>query len=241
MEYCVEENRVHLIGQVLSEPAFNHKTYGEAFYLVVLGVLRKSGYEDRIRLIISERLMGGRSPRIGELLDTLGQIRTYNREVGGRNKLEITVFVREFSYVRKCAAEKGPFACCGTEAVFQGQQHLENALQPHASEEILQSPEHQNHVELEGFVCKNPVRRTSPLGRDICDLMIAVNRMYHKSDYIPVIAWGRNAAYGESLCVGDKVAIEGRIQSREYRKYTEEGYLVTRTAYEVSVSRIEAV
>lgn len=239
MEYFVEENRVHLIGQVLSEPAFNHKTYGEAFYLVVLGVLRKSGYEDRIRLIISERLMGGRSPRIGELLDTLGQIRTYNREVGGRNKLEITVFVREFSYVRRCAAEPVHEA-----AGCDRQMHpeCEDSCQ-HDREAVAgnNGTEHQNHVVLEGFVCKEPVRRTSPLGRDICDLMIAVNRMYHKSDYIPIIAWGRNAAYGESLCVGDKIAVEGRIQSRAYRKFTEDGELVTRTAYEVSVSKIEAV
>ena len=211
MEYCVEENRVHLVGRVSSEPAFNHKTYGEAFYLVGLSVLRRSGYEDRIRLILSDRLMGGRSPRQGEVLDVQGQIRTYNRESNGRNKLEITVFVREFSYVgcEKSGGEK--------------------------------RKEHENHVELEGFICKEPVRRTSPLGREICDLMIAVNRMYHKSDYIPIIAWGRNAVYGESLQTGDKVRAEGRLQSREYRKYMESGEVVVRTAYEVSVSRIEMV
>ena len=90
-------------------------------------------------------------------------------------------------------------------------------------------------------MCKDPVMRTSPLGREICDLMIAVNRMYNKSDYIPSIAWGRNAAFGESLRVGDKVSVEGRIQSRDYRKFTEEGYLVTKTAYEVSVVKIELV
>ena len=100
---------------------------------------------------------------------------------------------------------------------------------------------YENYVDIEGFICKDPVRRTSPLGREICDLMIAVNRMYNKSDYIPSIAWGRNAAFGESLRVGDKVSVEGRIQSRDYRKFTEEGYLVTKTAYEVSVVKIELV
>ena len=101
--------------------------------------------------------------------------------------------------------------------------------------------EYENHVVMEGFLCKAPVRRTSPLGREICDMMIAVNRMYNKSDYIPTIAWGRNAAYGGTLHVGDKLAVEGRIQSREYRKYTDEGKLITKTAYEVSVIRMEQV
>ena len=77
---------------------------------------------------------------------------------------------------------------------------------------------YENYVFLEGFLCKPPIKRTSPLGRDICDLMIAVNRMYNKSDYIPCIAWGRNANYAETLGVGTRIYIEGRIQSREYKK-----------------------
>lgn len=205
MEKTAENNTARLSGRVLKGPVFSHKTYGEAFYLIMLGIFRKSGYEDRIRLILSEKLMGGRSPREGELMAVSGQIRTYNREVEGRSKLEVTVFVREMEY----RPEEG----------F----------------------EYTNAIEIEGFICKDPVRRTSPLGREICDLMIAVNRLYNKSDYIPSIAWGRNAAYGESLRVGDKVSVEGRIQSRDYRKFTEEGYLVTKTAYEVSVTRLEMV
>ena len=96
-----------------------------------------------------------------------------------------------------------------------------------------------NHLALAGALCKPPILRRTPLGREICDLMIAVNRMYNKSDYIPTIAWGRNAVYGGSLEVGDKVALEGRIQSREYRKFTDEGEAVTKTAYEVSASSLE--
>lgn len=205
MERAMEGNAVYLSGRVLAEPVFNHKTYGEAFYLVILGIFRKSGYEDRIRLIISEKLLCGRSPKIGELLEISGQVRTYNREVDGRSKLEVTVFARHMEY-------------CGRDGF-----------------------EYENHVVMEGFLCKAPVRRTSPLGREICDMMIAVNRMYNKSDYIPTIAWGRNAAYGGTLHVGDKLAVEGRIQSREYRKYTDEGKLITKTAYEVSVIRMEQV
>ena len=97
----------------------------------------------------------------------------------------------------------------------------------------------ENYVYLEGFLCKEPIKRTSPLGREICDLMLAVNRMYNKSDYIPCIAWGRNAGYAESLGVGTKLSVEGRIQSREYRKKLEDGTSETRKAFEVSIVKIE--
>lgn len=97
----------------------------------------------------------------------------------------------------------------------------------------------ENYIYLEGFLCKAPLKRTSPLGREICDLMLAVNRMYNKSDYIPCIAWGRNAGYAEKLGVGTKLAIEGRIQSREYKKKLEDGTAQTRKAFEVSVVKLE--
>ena len=97
----------------------------------------------------------------------------------------------------------------------------------------------ENYVYLEGFLCKEPLKRTSPLGREICDLMLAVNRMYNKSDYIPCIVWGRNAGYAESLGVGTKLSVEGRIQSREYRKKLEDGTSEVRKAFEVSIVKIE--
>ena len=99
----------------------------------------------------------------------------------------------------------------------------------------------EHYVYLEGFLCKEPIKRTSPLGRDICDLMLAVNRMYNKSDYIPCIAWGRNAGYAESLGVGTKLSVEGRIQSREYRKKLEDGSSEVRKAFEVSIVKIEEI
>ena len=97
----------------------------------------------------------------------------------------------------------------------------------------------ENYVYLEGFLCKEPLKRTSPLGREICDLMLAVNRMYNKSDYVPCIAWGRKAGYAESLGVGTKLSVEGRIQSREYRKKLEDGTSEVRKAFEVSIVKIE--
>ena len=98
---------------------------------------------------------------------------------------------------------------------------------------------YENYIYLEGFLCKPPVKRTSPMGRDICDMMVAVNRMYNKSDYIPCIAWGRNAGYAEQLAVGTKLLMEGRMQSREYKKKYEDGTADVRKAFEVSVLKLE--
>ena len=110
------------------------------------------------------------------------------------------------------------------------------------AKEIYQSENfgyNENYIYLEGFLCKEPLKRTSPLGREICDMMLAVNRMYNKSDYIPCIAWGRNAGYAEKLGVGTKLALEGRIQSREYKKKLDDGTAEMRKAFEVSVVKLE--
>ena len=97
-----------------------------------------------------------------------------------------------------------------------------------------------NSIVLSGYICKPPVYRTTPFNREIADLLVAVNRAYNKSDYIPCIAWGRNARFVQNLNVGDRVALSGRIQSREYVKRLSETQSVTMTAYEVSVSKLAA-
>lgn len=97
-----------------------------------------------------------------------------------------------------------------------------------------------NNIVLSGYICKPPVYRTTPFNREIADLLIAVNRAYNKSDYIPCIAWGRNARFVKNLSVGDKVALSGRIQSREYQKKISDYEAKTMTAYEVSVSKLAA-
>lgn len=96
-----------------------------------------------------------------------------------------------------------------------------------------------NTVYLNGYICKEPIYRVTPFGREICDMLLAVNRKYGKSDYIPCITWGRNAKYTESLPVGTNVKIWGRIQSREYKKKINEEEFITKTAYEVSVTKME--
>ncbi|MBE3591575.1 MAG: single-stranded DNA-binding protein [Thermoanaerobacter sp.] len=104
-------------------------------------------------------------------------------------------------------------------------------------EEVVKNP---NEIFLDGFICKKPVYRTTPFGREITDLLIAVNRPYNKSDYIPVIAWGRNAKFSEKLEIGDRIRLWGRVQSREYQKKLGDE-VVTKVAYEVSITRMEVV
>lgn len=99
--------------------------------------------------------------------------------------------------------------------------------------------EDKNNVILDGFICKKPVYRTTPLGRDIGDVLIASNRDYGKSDYIPCIVWGRNALKVSKMEVGEELKLVGRFQSREYKKWLEDGTEEIRTAYELSVSRME--
>jgi len=103
----------------------------------------------------------------------------------------------------------------------------------------IQEDKNPNHIFLNGFLCKKPVYRTTPFGREITDILIAVNRAYNKSDYIPAIAWGRNARFASTLEIGENVKIWGRIQSRDYQKKIDEENVITKTAYEISISKMD--
>ena len=142
----------------------------------------------------------------------------------------------------------------GMHAVINGQfrsynRHEENrnrlVLSVFAREiEILEEPAGEvrpNYIFLDGFVCKPPIYRKTPLGREIADVLLAVNRPYGKSDYIPCICWGRNARFAEGFRVGEHIQIWGRIQSREYQKKLSETEFEKRVAYEVSVSKLECI
>jgi len=105
------------------------------------------------------------------------------------------------------------------------------------NESISKNP---NNIVLSGYICKPPIYRTTPFNREIADILVAVNRAYNKSDYIPCIAWGRNARFVKNLAIGEKIAVSGRIQSREYQKKLSETEFKVMTAYEVSISKLAA-
>ena len=103
----------------------------------------------------------------------------------------------------------------------------------------IEKSKNPNEIYLDGYICKEPIYRTTPFGREIADLLLAINRAYNKSDYIPTIAWGRNSRFCKSLNVGDHIKVWGRLQSREYQKKISETEVVKKVAYEVSISRME--
>ena len=192
------------MGKVASGFTFSHQVYGEGFYLVDVLVKRLSDSEDRIPLMVSERLVDVTQDYEGEYIMVQGQFRSYNRHEEKENRLVLSVFVRELSFVEE-------------------------------EDDTVKT----NQIFLDGYICKPPVYRKTPLGREIADLLLAVNRPYGKSDYIPCICWGRNARYASAFEVGGHVLIWGRIQSREYIKKLSESQTEKRTAYEVSVSKLE--
>ena len=200
----IENNQVSIMGQIISPFTFSHQVFGEGFYLTDVLVKRLSDSEDRIPVMISERLIDVTQDYEGEYIQVYGQFRSYNRHEEKKNRLVLSVFAREVSFVEE-------------------------------EDDSVKS----NQIFLDGYICKPPVYRKTPLGREIAGLLIAVNRSYGKSDYIPCICWGRNARYASAFAVGGHVLIWGRIQSREYIKRLSETESEKRTAYEVSVSKLE--
>ena len=198
----MQNNVVHLSGQIARELEFSHEIMDEKFYDFTIAVQRLSGQKDFVPVTVSERIIGENSFEIGNLIGLIGQFRSYNKIVDGKSKLVLRVFVRE---ICECD-EKSP-----------------------------------NLIEIEGYVCKQPVYRTTPFKREIADLLVAVNRAYNKSDYIPAIAWGRNARYASTFRVGEKIHLVGRIQSRIYQKALDDGTVDERVAYEVSITKFDAV
>ena len=140
----------------------------------------------------------------GCTVEAIGQFRSYNRHEGAKNRLVLSVFVREVNFL------------------------------PEFTDYTKT-----NQIFLDGYICKEPIYRKTPLGREIADILLAVNRPYGKSDYIPCIAWGRNARYASGFAVGTRVCIWGRVQSREYTKKLSDVECEKRVAYEVSVSKLE--
>ncbi len=205
MENNVCNNQAEMIGFVEDEPVFNHKLFGENFYVFTLRIPRLSGINDYIKIMASDRLMTDFDIEVGKEIEVTGQFRSYNSYQSGENRLILTVFAKDLK-IPEYDEGKNP-----------------------------------NSLYLNGFVCKEPIYRTTPFGREITDILLAVNRTYNKSDYIPIIAWGRNARYCRSFRVGDRLKIWGRIQSREYQKKLSEEETVTKTAYEVSISKLELV
>ena len=207
-----DNNHLVLVGKVTSDKRFSHEIYGEKFYIFNISVPRLSGNADVIPVTISERLLTAQDIAIGNKLKIDGQFRSYNSYEHEKNKLILTVFVKDIQF-----------------------------LEENEEENLERTEFVSNEVVLDGFICKKPIYRKTPFGREISDILLAVNRAYNKSDYIPCIAWGRNARFCENMEIGTEVRIVGRVQSRMYEKKHEDGTVEQRVAYEVSVGSLELV
>ena len=207
----LENNHLVLVGKVTSDKTYSHEIYGEKFYIFDLEVPRLSQAVDIIPITVSERLLTSLNLEIGKKLSVEGQFRSYNSYQNERNKLILTVFAKDIIEV-------------------------EDEEESEESKDVVT-----NEVTLSGYVCKKPIYRQTPFDREISDLLLAVNRAYNKSDYIPCIAWGRNARFCQNMEVGTELRIVGRVQSRKYEKKFEDGTSETRVAYEVSISSMEIV
>ena len=206
VDKVIENNRVSIIGEIVSDFKFSHQVYGEGFYIVDVSVNRLSDLSDIIPMMVSERLVDVTNSYVGQLVVASCQFRSYNRHEEGTNKLMLSIFVREWQFVDE---------------------------NPEAGKT--------NQIFLDGYICKPPIYRKTPLGREIADLLVAVNRPYGKSDYIPCIAWGRNARFASTFEIGARIEILGRVQSREYVKKLSDDEIEHHVAYEVSVSKLELV
>lgn len=209
----LENNHLVLVGKVTSDKTYSHEIYGEKFYIFDLEVPRLSSAVDSIPITVSERLLTNLELKIGKKLAVEGQFRSYNSYQNERNKLILTVFAKDIVEVED-----------------------EEQEESEEKKEVVT-----NEVILSGYVCKKPIYRQTPFDREIADILLAVNRAYNKSDYIPCIAWGRNARFCQNMEVGTEVKIIGRVQSRKYEKKFEDGTSEVRVAYEVSISSMEII
>ena len=207
-----DNNHLILVGKVTSEKRFSHETYGEKFYIFDMEVSRLSDTTDIIPITVSERIIDDELLTIGNKLIVRGQFRSYNSYENEKSRLKLTVFAKDIL--------------------------TEDKLSEEELEEVKRTS---NEVSLIGYICKPPIYRQTPFGREIADILLAVNRAYNKSDYIPSIAWGRNARFCQNLATGTEVKIVGRVQSRNYEKKYEDGTIENKVAYEVSISSLQVI
>ncbi len=208
----LDNNHITLVGKVTSEKKLSHEIYGEKFYVFDLSVPRLSGNFDSIPVTISERLITEKGLPLESKMSITGQFRSYNSYEGEKNRLVLTVFAKSADFLEDQEAD-----------IPVGKDFITN------------------EVVLDGYICRKPIYRKTPFGREIADVLLAVNRSYNKSDYIPCIAWGRNAKFCETVAVGTEIKVVGRVQSRQYEKKHEDGSIENRVAYEVSVSTLEVI
>lgn len=202
------KNSIRIRGVIKDNPVFDHESYGEKFYRIIVLVERLSGTVDEVPVIVSERTINIDELKEDKIVNITGSIRSYNQHNGVKSKLLVFVLSYDIEIVSE-------YDICSDV----------------------------NSAEITGYICRmNQIRETPLTNHEITDFILVTNRNYGKSDYIPCLAWGRNAKYcNDQLSVGSKISINGRFQSREYVKRYPDGTAETKIAYEVSIMTMEEV
>lgn len=210
-KYFQYDDHLLLVGKVVSEKRFSHENSEEKFYIFDIEVERSNGMIDIITVTASERILYNKVIK-GEKLIIKGHVRTYNCFINTANKLVLIFFAKEIL--------------------------TKNQLDVEGLEETKRTS---NEVSIDGYVCQKPYYRQTPFGREIADILLVVNRVRNKSDYIPCIAWGRNARFCQNLEVGTEVKIVGKIQSNIDKIEYKDGTVEQRTAYSISIENIQII
>ena len=210
-KYFQYDDHLLLVGKVLSEKRFSHENSEEKFYIFDIEVERSNGMIDIITVTASERILYNKVIK-GEKLIIKGHVKTYNCFINTANKLVLIFFAKEIL--------------------------TKNQLDVEGLEETKRTS---NEVSIDGYVCQKPYYRQTPFGREIADILLVVNRVRNKSDYIPCIAWGRNARFCQNLEFGTEVKIVGKIQSNIDKIEYKDGTVEQRTAYSISIENIQII
>ncbi|WP_461246258.1 single-stranded DNA-binding protein [Treponema sp. R6D11] len=195
-------NKLEVIGRLITDPVYSHESHGEEFRAFKIRVPRLSESHDILDVVCPKTICDKFAE--GDDAHIFGEFRSFNNYSGVGARLILTVYVNEMQ--------------------FASQEEAESST---------------NELFVQAFVCKKPIYRKTPFGREITDLLLAVNRKFNKSDYIPAIAWGKNAREAADLEVGDALRCKGRVQSREYKKRIDDENFESRIAYEYSISYLE--
>ena len=210
-KYFQHDDHLLLVGKVVSEKRFSHENSEEKFYIFDIEVERSNGMIDIITVTASERILYNKVIK-GENLIIKGHVKTYNCFINTVNKLVLIFFAKEIL--------------------------TKNQLDVEGLEETKRTS---NEVSIDGYVCQKPYYRQTPFGREIADILLVVNRARNKSDYIPCIAWGRNARFCQNLEVGTEVKIVGEIRSNIGKIEYKDGTVEQRTAYSISIENIQII
>ncbi len=209
-----EKNRVEISGELCDGFSFSHEVFGEKFYKNRVKIIRFSGTEDYIPILVSNYLFPDNNIEgqfAGNWIEIEGELRSYNKKDNDKTHLCLNAFAKEME-------------------IYDTKQEIESVTKSN-----------KNFIFLDGYICKKSKTRVTPKSNVfITDLLIAVNRKYGRSDYVPSIVWGREAIWAGKLDVGTRVQLEGRFQSREYTKYVN-NQEETKIAYELSVKSIQEV